>query len=339
MRAAASVVAPEVLSETGGRLNVNSRLSRLAEQLGWGIRQLSPTAVDRDSLRNAANRFVYRRPDTLPPTAPASMLSSEVHSFSRVFTGAFLDALARMLPIVGAANDTNLLATGRDMGQLLVDGIRAAPITPAYFSQVAAAMVQADQGRNAGRYRAALTRSFMDHGILSVEAAFDLADAPVPQARSEPVTMAGITGESGQSVSYGYAGADEDEGFRLGFGETPELPVIAAPFGALTLKAHGPEESSASRFAVAPAAQGPVGEGLLSAEEAVRSFVEDLIQQGRMAAGSSTGLLPELGAGRSSRQTHFLVDDGEGSMLLKREHFDCGHCLPAFARGRLICTA
>src|SRR5262249_27765546 len=48
-------VREKVLQETQGRLNVNSRLSRLAEQLGWGIRQLSPTAVDPDCLRNAAN--------------------------------------------------------------------------------------------------------------------------------------------------------------------------------------------------------------------------------------------------------------------------------------------
>ena len=32
----------KVLSETGGRLNTNSRLSRVAEQLGWGIRQRLP---------------------------------------------------------------------------------------------------------------------------------------------------------------------------------------------------------------------------------------------------------------------------------------------------------
>src|SRR5262249_34933031 len=79
-----------VLAEPGGRLNVNSRLSRVGEQLGWGIRQLSPTAVDRDCLRNAANRFFYERPDRLPASAPADLLSTEEHSFSRVFTGAFL---------------------------------------------------------------------------------------------------------------------------------------------------------------------------------------------------------------------------------------------------------
>jgi hypothetical protein len=60
-------VRAKVIQETGGRLNVNSELSRLAPQLGWAIRQLSPTAVDADCLRNAANRFFYQDPDDLPP--------------------------------------------------------------------------------------------------------------------------------------------------------------------------------------------------------------------------------------------------------------------------------
>ena len=78
-----------VLAETGGVLRRASRLSRLAEQLGWAIGQSVPSAVEPDCLRNAVNTFFYRDPDTLPTTAPATSLSSEPHSFSRVFTGAF----------------------------------------------------------------------------------------------------------------------------------------------------------------------------------------------------------------------------------------------------------
>jgi len=94
----------DVLAETHGHLARSSSLSRLAEQLGWAIRQSSPSAVDPDCLRNAANSLFYRNPSTLPPSAPASSLSSEPHSFSRVFTGAFLDALAGMLHVVARAH-------------------------------------------------------------------------------------------------------------------------------------------------------------------------------------------------------------------------------------------
>ena len=83
-----------VLSETAGQLYRNSRLSRLAEQLGTAIRTRVPDAVDPDCLRNAVNSFVYQDPVPLPSSGPASRLTSEPHSFSRVFTGAFFDALA-----------------------------------------------------------------------------------------------------------------------------------------------------------------------------------------------------------------------------------------------------
>jgi hypothetical protein len=76
-----------VLAETGGVLRRASRLSRLAEQLGWAIRQSVPSAVEADCLRNAVNTFFYRDPDTLPTMAPATALSSEPHS-TRAFSPA-----------------------------------------------------------------------------------------------------------------------------------------------------------------------------------------------------------------------------------------------------------
>src|SRR5262249_58507819 len=74
-----------VLAETGGVLRRASRFSRLAEQLGWAIRQSVPSAVEPDCLRNAVNTFFYRDHDTLPTTPPAHSLSSQTHTFSRAF--------------------------------------------------------------------------------------------------------------------------------------------------------------------------------------------------------------------------------------------------------------
>jgi len=330
----------KVLTETQGRLNINSRLSRLAEQLGWGIRVgISPTAVDRDSLRNAVNRFIYRRPDTLPSSAPASLLSSEVHTFSRVFTGAFLDALARMFRTMGTPTEANLLAVSRDMGQLLVDGVRTAPITPAYFSQVAAAMVQVDQARNGGRYRSALTSAFTERSLLSVPAALALANAPVPQAvavQPGPMAMAGAMAASvGSQISYAYDGTTEDEGYRLGFGETPELPLRTMSFGSETFEVHAPDENP--RFDVAPAAVANVPQDILSPEDASSHFVEDLFQQRRINVGTTMGLLAELSAGDPTRYTHMLVTSASGRVL-KRNHFDCGFCQPRISRSLPYCT-
>jgi len=325
-----------VLAETQGRLNVNSRLSRLAEQLGWAIRQLSPSAVDRDSLRNAANRFFYQRPALLPPSAPASQLSSEPHSFARVFTGAFLDALARMLTITGAANDTNLLAVSRDLGLLLVDGIRTAPITSAYYSQVAAGMLQADQVRHHGRYRTALSSAFVQHGILSPAAMTAMAVAPVPQLKAVPAPAealagtVGMAGVSGFGVSTGSTQIllsyddGEDDAYRRGAEDAPELPMhsVVTEFG-LTLIVHAPAETE--RFAVASAAPDQGSVETLAPEDAARFFVEDLLRLGQVDLRTVQNIVPELSAAvdvRRREKSHELVDTSEGP-ILKRRYFDC----------------
>jgi hypothetical protein len=329
-------VRQKVLTETQGRLNETSRLSRLAEQLGWAIRQLAPTAVDPDCLRNAANRFFFRRPSQLPPQAPASQLSSEVHSFSRVFTGAFLDALAGMLQVLGPATEANLLTASRALGQLLVDGVHTASVTSAYYSQVAAAMIQADQARNQGRYRTALSNAFRERGILSIAATAALASAPVPQREVAPagmVTMAGFPGvggfsgqASGTQTRLTYNG-QEDDGYRRGPEDAPALPTqtIATDFG-MTLLVHAPAEPP--RFSVVPAALRGVSAEPSTPDEAARAFVEDLIQLDRLDLRAVYGRVsPELIAppdGRSrSRKTHEVRETQEGPVL-KRLHFDCG---------------
>src|SRR5438128_1974822 len=167
----------KVLTETQGQLNVTSQLSRLAEQLGWAIRQLAPTAVDSDCLRNAANRFFYRPPAQLPPSAPASQLSSEPHSFSRVFTGAFLDALAGIFQVQGKTpSPEGLVKASEDLGQILIGGVLGAPVVPDYYSQVAAHMVQIAEGAPFGpKYRDILKSCFVRRGILSLQAAATLS--------------------------------------------------------------------------------------------------------------------------------------------------------------------
>src|SRR5215472_16512048 len=172
-----------VLAETGGVLHRASRLSRLAEQLGWAIRQSVPSAVEADCLRNAVNTFFYRDPDTLPTTAPATSLSSEPHSFSRVFTGAFFEGLAGMLAIKDTKNEAALLQVSQDIGVILVAGVRAASVVPTFFSQVAATMlgVAATQFSAQG-YEVPLRSGFVRHGILAPSMAVAATHASVRAA-------------------------------------------------------------------------------------------------------------------------------------------------------------
>src|SRR5882672_3769482 len=163
-----------VLQETSGHLYRSSRLSRLAEQLGMAIRAQAPDAVDSDCLRNAVNSFTYQDPLSLPSSAPASQLSSEPHSFSRVFTGAFFEGLAGMLAATAqdsaAPTEAELQAVSRDMGVILLAGIRQAPIVANFYSQVATAMIQAATETNTA-YGPVLNAAFVRRSILTLQSA------------------------------------------------------------------------------------------------------------------------------------------------------------------------
>jgi hypothetical protein len=317
-----------VLQQTGGRLNSNSRLSQLARQLGWAIRvQDDPTAVDRDCLRNTSNRFFYQDPTDLPPSAPATQLSSEPHAFSRVFSGAFLDVLAAMFKIgpahSGASDSDNLLAVTVDAGTLLIEGVRLAAVAPGYYSQVAAGMIQADQSLNGGRYRTALTSSFVRRGILSPTAAVSLAR----DLRAHGGQAFGITGRASTGRQIQFEG--ESDGYKKTAKDAPALPLrpLTTRFG-VTLHVHMPAEPT--RFPVAAAALCGGTEKTSSSEEDARSFVEDLIQLDRISHENATGALPaELtspGEASPCDKTHYVIHD-DGRTVLKRHHFDCGFCL------------
>lgn len=169
----------DVLRETHGNLYRSSRLSRLAEQLGQAIRAVQPDAVERDCLRNAVNSFMYQDPLSLPASAPAAQLSSEPHSFSRVFTAAFLEGLAAMLTAVAGksgADEAALLAVSAHLADILVAGIVLAPVSTNYYAQVAATMVKQAAAVNRA-YPPALQAAFVRRGILSLRSAVNAGAA------------------------------------------------------------------------------------------------------------------------------------------------------------------
>lgn len=296
-----------VFSETQGVLNRASRLSRVAEQLGAGIRARHPTAVDPDCLRNAVNSFFYRDPQTLPPSAPALQLSSEPHSFSRVFTAAFLDALAGIFKLQRATPTADdLVKASQDAGRLLVAGILAAPVVPDYFSQVAAHMIDAGQGAPFnGKYRDVLKSAFVRRGILSLHAA-----ATVTSVRAESTLRS--FGAAGRTV----ARRDEEPS------ELPKATISGAPYGLsqAALVVHTAEE--AKRFAVTSSSLALGSIEPRSPQNAAESFTEDLFQRGRVEVGThahaEAGIIHPF-----PTKTHVIVEEG-GELVLKRRTFDCG---------------
>ncbi len=290
-----------VLTETGGTLYHSSRLSRLAEQLGWAIRQTQPDAADADCLRNAVNSFFYRDPLTIPHSGPVTELTSEPHSFSRVFTGGFFEALSGMVGTLShPATDAALATASRDAALLLIDAVRAAPVVPAYYSQVASLMLAADHDHFGGKYTAAVKSAFVRRGILSLAAAASLRPAAASAARrsvltaGKPVSPAGLV-----SVAF------DAEEFALGKGKVHVLTASAQPL--LRVRSSAPSS-------------GPAADS--SGEDVARSFLAYLFRRGRVDLGAHGD--SEVRVEHAiARKTHDLVSRN-GELAIVRRTFDCG---------------
>ncbi|MDJ1470866.1 hypothetical protein [Xanthocytophaga flava] len=293
-----------VLGETEGNLYRSSRLSRMAEQLGWAIRQDFPTAVDADCLRNAVNSFFYRDPNTIPSSGPANTLSSEPHSFSRVFTGAFFEGLAGMFKLRTDQDEENLLQVSLDMGKILVTAIRNAAVVPAFFSQIAVNMIQAANLQFVSiNYGQALRSAFVRHGILSP------ATTTITSI-TEPRSMA--DGNENDATELPKMNLSVKE-YDLGVDEIVVHAAIAT-----------------SRFEVAGAALSMGSLDMPSHEDTAKSFVEDLLRRGRLKIDSITNkknrgmaITRPNAPDTHETYTHELREEN-GSVILRRIRIDCG---------------
>jgi hypothetical protein len=281
-----------VLAETGGLVNTASRLSRLAETLGWAIRQLIPDSTDHECLRSAVNSFYYQDPATLPPSAPASALASEPHNFSRLFTAAFFSTLGGMFFLQQDQTADSLLTAADDAGKLLIEAVRHSPVVPAWYSQVAAHMIQADTQLFGSKYRRAIANGYVGNGILSLRS--------------------GAAAGGGQAMAGGPAGDN-------GHADLAEITLGGEELGLpsdVTVRA----ASHPMRLRVAPG-RPDVGDAETPAPDtAATSYVADLLRRGRIAGREELGDAVPV-----SRRYHtHEVTAKDGTLELRRLRFDCG---------------
>lgn len=303
-------VRKDVLAETGGRIAHNSRLSRIAEQLGAALRERRPHSVDSDCLRNAANSFFYRDPETLPPSAPSNALSTQPHSFSRIFTAGFLEALGAMLATLvgqgGTPTSNHLLKISQDAGRLLVDAIVKAPIVADYFSHVAAHMILADEARFKKRYRDALKTAFVRRGIISLETAVKITGSEVAvSARRGIAAAAPIEVDAGGATRVPLFPLSADN-----YGLPKNMEFLCKSPG--QTKRVGVQSSAPARGSLQPPAP----------EVAAESFVADLFRLGRIDF-KGFGDTDSRVTHRITQKTHELQSDGTRLKIVRRT-FDCG---------------
>lgn len=311
-----------VLQEINSKLFRSSRLSRLAEQLGRAIRLVRPDLADPDCLRNAVNSFFYREPETLPPTAPSSLLSSEPHSFSRVFTAGFFGTLANMLALSGSQpTEQQLQSASVDAAKLLTNAVLASPVVPNYYSQVAGHMVDSDQALFAGKFRDAITSSFIHCGVLSMQS---LRAVTAARPSAPRLTLHMLGAPTVKAAGARKAAPVERRSARAVVEPGAALPPVAISGDDLGLDGEKVLVRAASETPRLPALSAAItGDSLpgVTHDKAARSFLEDLLQRGHVsiAAGGRYSVSDHPMA----RKTHELVRK-QGGLELVRKLFDCG---------------
>ena len=165
-----------VIEQSGGSLRNHNVISSLAEEFG------AARAFDNDNpgddhkiwLRTAINKFTYKDPSEIPPgRGDDDNLGREVHSFSRLFSGAFYDAIESVY-MQSIYDDKQcpkeaLQTAERVTGPLLTRAIEAGSTSRARFKEIALGMIAADGAMNEGKYSDGLKKVFLDRKIITPE--------------------------------------------------------------------------------------------------------------------------------------------------------------------------
>lgn len=161
-------VVNKVLAETGSDLHKPNVASKIAEEMGRAIYDLSGGRSGAiDNLRNAANNLLYETPENLPKGGNSQGLMNQPHNFSRVFTGAWYECLAQMVQFFIHETKTQPVHAVKLASMNLLRGVihaaRSAPSTMRFFSSIADAMV--GYFANYPKFKEIVERVFHDRNI------------------------------------------------------------------------------------------------------------------------------------------------------------------------------
>lgn len=152
-------------------LGISNFIEATGEDLSDGIRRAFGPSHPASAPRHAFNNFRYQLPTTLPHSGGPNVLTSEIHSFGRIFSGCFYDLISNIFNASSQRNEAALLAASKAAGKLLIAGAKAAPETPRFFQAVGRAMVLGDQMANGGAHRQEIVNAFARHNIALGSAA------------------------------------------------------------------------------------------------------------------------------------------------------------------------
>ena len=189
-----------LVEETGGDLSKPNSLAFLGEELGNAINHSEGRNVTGGPYtRNAINTFKWADPSTLPERGGPDELGSEVHSWSRLWTGAFYDVLKGVVDRGLAAGQTPaeaLRGAGSEALEMYGHLLKAAPHGDFTYRQLAEIHLRSDAQDMGGRNGELLKKVYTERLILpeSPEVRM-MAETPrdpgAPRTRSVAVTLSG----------------------------------------------------------------------------------------------------------------------------------------------------
>lgn len=161
-----------IFQQNGGDFRKESLISRLGEEFGITLHKenTNPNDDDRQYLRTLLNDYKYSDPNTLPDSDDHDVLTGEVHSFSRVISGALYDILGSLYEknVAGGTQQMEALTAARDtIGPLVEKSIDLAPQSKCKYKDIALGMIKADRLQNGGKNEKEITDIFIDRNILS----------------------------------------------------------------------------------------------------------------------------------------------------------------------------
>src|SRR6266480_5154250 len=156
----------QALLATSPDLGSPNFVESLSEQLSSAVKQALGPNHPAAEPRHALNDFKFQLPTTLPRTGPPAVLTSEIHSFGRVFVGCFYDMIRNIFQNASTKDEANLLSAVQTAGLLLIAGAKEAETSPRFFQSVGRGIALADLTMNDGKNRQAISDAFSRHGIL-----------------------------------------------------------------------------------------------------------------------------------------------------------------------------
>src|SRR5262245_34824374 len=133
-----------------------------AEELSKGIGIFQP-GHNAAEPRHAFNKFKFQLPTSLPLNGGPGELINEVHSFGMIFTGCFWDLIANLFEASASETEATLHSAAKLAGQILIEGAKAAVVTPRFTQSVGRAMVLADQSLHGGENANHIRTAFQNH--------------------------------------------------------------------------------------------------------------------------------------------------------------------------------